>query len=565
MKRHQETVHNRDLAFVQQPQEQLQQEMAKKIFFEHPFTMLIAGPTQSGKTTWFKQVLESNRIRPQPQRILWFYAQWQPLYESMKGYVEFHRGIPDWINQPNLLDQRANNVMVFDDLMESVADSKTVSHLFTEGSHHRNLSVVLFLQNVFPNGRQSRNISLNAQYIVLFRNPRDLRQVSYLSQQLYPQKSQEFVQYFNQVTAQQPYTAVVLNLKTNASEDERVTVEKPIMDMALQTVQQSVYQPVQQPVQQPMQPMVMTMQPSPQASSLMSSFYPPPNQSTAAVNQSSIPQMQILQRPPHSAQMNEEDISQSFALFSKGKVSVEDLMIDYRLFVKILSDLEDNRVHQSIQGMINQMVNQMMAKYTLLEAIEKTLKTRQGALEEMYSEEPPGYEQLKNFRQEDDDSEETSEETSEEGSEDEDDNESQQNYNQTYDNRRSRMMNYNDNQSSSTNKEERNAEEDEDDVEEEDEEKHFERFKDNYKTYLLLEKKMATNPLHQSILKRSEDLKEMYGYSLDDAVYTAIQERYPSFKVIQRKLQEEDDDDDDSSSDSSDEVEEEGSSTDQEK
>ena len=36
--------------------------------FQHPFTMIVAGPTMSGKSTWMKQLLLSDRITPPPNR-----------------------------------------------------------------------------------------------------------------------------------------------------------------------------------------------------------------------------------------------------------------------------------------------------------------------------------------------------------------------------------------------------------------------------------------------------------------------------------------------------------------
>ena len=39
-----------------------------------------------------------------------------------------------------------------DDLMEEAKDSKLVSKLFTQG-RHRNVSVILILQNAFPKGK----------------------------------------------------------------------------------------------------------------------------------------------------------------------------------------------------------------------------------------------------------------------------------------------------------------------------------------------------------------------------------------------------------------------------
>ena len=67
--------------------------------------------------------------------------------------------------------------------------SKEVCQLFTKGSHHRNISVILITQNLFHQARYCRDISLNAKYIVLLKNIRDKNQFTHLARQVYPEDS----------------------------------------------------------------------------------------------------------------------------------------------------------------------------------------------------------------------------------------------------------------------------------------------------------------------------------------------------------------------------------------
>ena len=69
------------------------------------------------------------------------------------------------------------------------ANSTKVSELFTKGSHHRNICLVLITQNLFHQGPSSRDINLNSKYIVVFRNPRDKTQIVHLARQLCPENS----------------------------------------------------------------------------------------------------------------------------------------------------------------------------------------------------------------------------------------------------------------------------------------------------------------------------------------------------------------------------------------
>ena len=82
--------------------------------------------------------------------------------------IEFNQGIPEDIDEPDYLD-------VFQRKDKRIAD------LFTKGSHHRNLSVIYIVQNIFHQGKEMRIISLNAHYIVLFKSPRDRQQISILA------------------------------------------------------------------------------------------------------------------------------------------------------------------------------------------------------------------------------------------------------------------------------------------------------------------------------------------------------------------------------------------------
>jgi hypothetical protein len=63
------------------------------------------------------------------------------------------------------------------------AYSGKVSQLFTKGSHHRNICLVLITQNMFRQVPSSRVISLNSIYRVVFKNPRDKTQIVNLARQ----------------------------------------------------------------------------------------------------------------------------------------------------------------------------------------------------------------------------------------------------------------------------------------------------------------------------------------------------------------------------------------------
>jgi hypothetical protein len=193
---------------------------------QHPFTCIVAGCTQSGKTVWVKSLLENAQttISPTPQRIIWCYGQWQPSYfdmmRTMPG-IEFNQGIPDDIDKADYLDVSQRNLIVLDDLMAQSGKDKRIADLFTKGSHHRNLSIIYIVQNIFHQGKEMRNISLNAHYIVLFKSPRDKQQISMLARQVNPGKVQEFMRSYEDATSR-PHGYLMLDLKPTTDDQDRL-------------------------------------------------------------------------------------------------------------------------------------------------------------------------------------------------------------------------------------------------------------------------------------------------------------------------------------------------------
>jgi len=64
--------------------------------------------------------------------------------------------------------------------MDSAYSTKS-SELFTKGSYHRNIIVVLITQNLFHQGSSSRDIYLKSKYIVVFKNPRNNTEIVQLA------------------------------------------------------------------------------------------------------------------------------------------------------------------------------------------------------------------------------------------------------------------------------------------------------------------------------------------------------------------------------------------------
>lgn len=187
--------------------------------FRHPFTCLIAGPTQSGKTHFTYELLKNldMLVSPKPEKIIWFYGQYQEGYKMLPSFVELREGL----NGIDELDHVESKLIILDDLMQEAGGAQDVCDLFTKGSHHKNLSVILIVQNLFHQGKIMRTISLNAHYMILFKNPRDHGQIRHLGAQLFPGRVKFLVDAYKQATSR-PHGYLVLDLTQETLDTKRV-------------------------------------------------------------------------------------------------------------------------------------------------------------------------------------------------------------------------------------------------------------------------------------------------------------------------------------------------------
>jgi len=153
---------------------------------QHPFTLIVPGPRSCGKSTFVIRMLE---CKEQLCDIVFKNIVWCHSENNAPSYlkdVSFVKCVPDFGNP-----KYVPTLIVLDDLMDSAYSTK-VSKLFTKGSHHRNISLILITQNLFHQGLSSHDNSLNSKYIVVFKNPKDKTQILHLARQVYPEKISSF-------------------------------------------------------------------------------------------------------------------------------------------------------------------------------------------------------------------------------------------------------------------------------------------------------------------------------------------------------------------------------------
>ena len=138
--------------------------------------------------------------------------------------IEFVKGIPVNIEDEQFLNPAIKNLIVIDDLISEASNDKRICDLFTKGSHHRNLSVICLVQNLYYQGKESRTMSLNSQYLVLFNNPRDQQQIAVLAIQMYPGQNEKFLSTYRMATSK-PFGYLLIDLKPDTPNDKRLWLE----------------------------------------------------------------------------------------------------------------------------------------------------------------------------------------------------------------------------------------------------------------------------------------------------------------------------------------------------
>ena len=171
---------------------------------QHPFSLVVSGPSNCGKTFFVKDIV-TNAERVISQRfdnVVYIYSCWQPLYDQLLKIrdINFVNGLPESLCDNVLLPPDKNNLLIIDDLMNDASNNIEVQNVFTKYVHHRNLSCIYLVQNLFIQGKASRTISLNTNYLILFKNPRDKYQVTLLARQMFPGNTKYFLEAFNDAT-----------------------------------------------------------------------------------------------------------------------------------------------------------------------------------------------------------------------------------------------------------------------------------------------------------------------------------------------------------------------------
>lgn len=186
-----------------------------------PFNCIISGTSQSGKTTFIKNLLlmRDTIFSENPTEILLFYKINQPIYDEMLenkiidkiiDISTFEFSIENVLNLIEKNKDKNGSMIIFDDSMTDIA--KNFEEVFTNVSHHHKCSIIFVTQNLFYKDKSYRSMSLNTHYFVIMKNSRDLQQVSTLSRQMSVRNSTYVIQSYLEAT-KKPYHYLLFDFR----------------------------------------------------------------------------------------------------------------------------------------------------------------------------------------------------------------------------------------------------------------------------------------------------------------------------------------------------------------
>jgi hypothetical protein len=194
--------------------------------FVHPSSILLVGPSSSGKSILCYNLIKNiDKIFDKKiVEIIWCYSESQPLHEKITKIsplpIRFLPGLPD-IDEITQGDTNYEpKLLVLDDLMTQKSGNQIVD-LFIKHSHHKNLSVIFILQNLFHQSKGMRDISINAHYLILMKNPREKAQINYFARQFLPENSKFVNEAYLDATSE-PYSYILFDLKQETPDHLRI-------------------------------------------------------------------------------------------------------------------------------------------------------------------------------------------------------------------------------------------------------------------------------------------------------------------------------------------------------
>lgn len=157
--------------------------------FIFPGSLLLAGPTTSGKSVILSSILKNREymFTQKIDHIIYCHAEDpEEQFTNIRG-LELHLGLPDedTLSRWFVIYKGKNVILAFDDLAQAFYSSAISESLLGRHAHHKSLFIIVASQNVYPKARFARQASLQFHGIILTRTCRDSLQIQHLGSAIF--------------------------------------------------------------------------------------------------------------------------------------------------------------------------------------------------------------------------------------------------------------------------------------------------------------------------------------------------------------------------------------------
>lgn len=137
---------------------------------------VLQGATQSGKTHFMLRLIQQKQhmFFTPPSKIIVVYHHFQPAYEAMARAANDMTFLPQMPSESEikaLTKGHRHSLLLLDDQLGKLEDSRAVADMFIKNCHHLRISCFVLLQGATLSGRKfGADIINNSHYTILFKS-----------------------------------------------------------------------------------------------------------------------------------------------------------------------------------------------------------------------------------------------------------------------------------------------------------------------------------------------------------------------------------------------------------
>lgn len=203
--------------------------------FESPFSCVVVGASQSGKSYWVWKIIENDLIQPRPKQIIWCYRskssvekdEVQSVIKKLKIPIVFKQGIPVEYEDEEESERLRGALVVQDDLMMDALNSKWTNLLYTVYRQHKNCSVITMMQSLRIAGPFKQSVLGNVNFVVMFKSARGASDLRLLGSEIFPQWGGSkgtgyLLQAYSFITSHKTFSYLVMDLRNTTAVEYRL-------------------------------------------------------------------------------------------------------------------------------------------------------------------------------------------------------------------------------------------------------------------------------------------------------------------------------------------------------